>query len=175
MDTQAAAAGAASEPLDVVVRPVRDTDVEALARVHAQCWHETYDHLISEAAFARLSTRRVAELWSHWRNQGDGFRQYAAIEHGEIIGFAGSGPARDEDAPRERELYFIYLLAQYQGTGTGQKLFDAVLGDEPAYLWVAEDNPRAHRFYARNGFIADGAVQDQPFLGETIHEVRLVR
>ena len=38
-----------------------------------------------------------------------------------------------------------------------------------------EDNPRAHRFYARNGFTPDGARQTQPFLGEEITEVRLVR
>jgi len=43
------------------------------------------------------------------------------------------------------------------------------------YLWVAADSPRAHRFYARNGFTADGADQHVPFLGEEIHEVRLVR
>ena len=48
-------------------------------------------------------------------------------------------------------------------------------GDEPAYLWVAEDNPRAHRFYTRNGFALDGATHTEPFLGETLTEVRFVR
>jgi len=43
------------------------------------------------------------------------------------------------------------------------------------YLWVASDNPRAHRFYLRNGFVLDGAEQVVPFLGEEIHEVRFVR
>ncbi|WP_460947176.1 GNAT family N-acetyltransferase [Okibacterium endophyticum] len=160
---------------DVVVRPVRDTDTEALGRVHATCWHETYDHLISEATLAKLSPRRIAELWSHWVAQGEDYRLYAALEDSEIIGFAGSGPARDDDAPRDRELYFIYLLSRYHGTGTGQKLFDAALGADPAYLWVASDNPRAHGFYTRNGFTADGAEHIEPFLGEDLHEVRLVR
>ena len=45
---------------EVVVRPIRDSDVEALGRVHATCWHETYDHLISAAAFEHLSPRRMA-------------------------------------------------------------------------------------------------------------------
>lgn len=160
---------------EVVVRPVRDVDAEALGRVHATCWHETYDHLISEATLANLSPRRMAELWTHWMSQGEDFRQYAALVDGEIVGFSGSGPARDTEAPRERELYFIYMLEAYHGTGIGQKLFDAACGDEPAYLWVASDNPRAHGFYKRNGFTPDGADQTQPFLGEEIHEVRLVR
>lgn len=161
---------------DIVVRPVRDVDAEALGRVHATCWHETYDHLISAAALQSVSPRRLAELWTHWASQGPDYRMHAALVRGEIVGFVGSGPARDEDAPRERELYFIYLLDAWHGTGIGQRLFDAAVEDgEPLYLWVADDNPRAHRFYERNGFAADGASQTEPFLGETLTEVRFVR
>ncbi|MFG6402915.1 MULTISPECIES: GNAT family N-acetyltransferase [unclassified Microbacterium] len=163
-------------PTDIVVRPVRDVDAEALGRVHATCWHETYDHLISKAALERVSARRMAELWTHWASQGEDYRMRAALVDGDIVGFVGSGPARDADAPSVRELYFIYLLDAWHGTGIGQQLFDSAVGaDEPVYLWVAEDNPRAHRFYARNGFVLDGASQEEPFLGETLTEVRFVR
>jgi GNAT superfamily N-acetyltransferase len=161
---------------DIVVRPVRDVDAEALGRVHATCWHETYDHLISKAALEAVSPRRLAELWTHWAAQGPDFKMVAALAGGEIVGFAGSGPARDKDAPQFRELYFIYLLDSHHGSGIGQRLFDAVVeSDEPLYLWVAEDNPRAHRFYTRNGFTLDGATHTEPFLGETLTEVRFVR
>ncbi|WP_029144850.1 GNAT family N-acetyltransferase [Microbacterium luticocti] len=161
---------------DIVVRPVRDVDAEALGRVHATCWHETYDHLISKAALERISPKRLAELWTHWAVQGPEFRMSAALVDGEIVGFVGSGPARDKDAPRNRELYFIYLLAKYHGTGIGKQLFDAAVDEgEPLYLWVAEDNPRAHRFYERNGFALDGARHTEPFLGEQLTEVRFVR
>jgi GNAT superfamily N-acetyltransferase len=108
-------------------------------------------------------------------DRGEEYQQFAALVDGEIVGFVGSGPARDDNPPRDRELLFIYLLDAYHGTGIGQKLFDAAVGDDRVYLWVAKDNPRAHRFYQRNGFVADGAEQLQPFLGEEILEVRLVR
>lgn len=86
----------------------------------------------------------------------------------------GSRPRQGR--PAFRELYFIYLLDAYHSTGIGQKLFDAAVEkDEPLYLWVAEDNPRAHRFYTRNGFHLDGAAHTEPFLGETLTEVRFVR
>ena len=161
---------------DIVVRPVRDVDAEALGRVHAACWHETYDHLISKAALENVSPKRLAELWTHWVSQGPDFKMFAALVDGEIVGFVGSGPARDRDAPRPRELYFIYLLDAWHGTGIGQKLFDATVEkNQPLYLWVAEDNPRAHRFYPRNGFALDGASHTEPFLGETLTEVRFVR
>ncbi len=161
---------------DTVVRPVRDVDAEALGRVHATCWHETYDHLISQAALENVSPRRLAELWTHWAQQGEDFRMFAALVGGEIVGFVGSGPARDKDAPRVRELYFIYLRSEFHGTGIGQRLFDAAVDEgSEVYLWVAADNPRAHGFYARNGFVPDGATHTEPFLGETLTEVRFVR
>jgi GNAT superfamily N-acetyltransferase len=161
---------------DIVVRPVRDVDAEALGRVHATCWHETYDHLISTAALQSVSHRRMAELWTHWAAQGEGYRMFAALVDGRIVGFVGSGPSREDDAPRARELYFIYLLDAWHGTGIGQQLFDAAVEPgEELYLWVAEDNPRAHRFYARNGFALDGASHVEPFLGEELTEVRFVR
>ena len=160
---------------EVIVRPVRDVDAEALGRVHAQCWHETYDHLISKAALERVSPRRMAELWTHYSSLGDGRCLYAALVDGEIVGFSGSGPSRDPEVTDRSELYFTYVLHAFHGTGIGQQLFDAVLGEQPAFLGVAVDNPRAHRFYARNGFAPDGARQTQPFLGEVITEVRLVR
>ncbi|HET8928223.1 MAG TPA: GNAT family N-acetyltransferase [Microbacterium sp.] len=160
----------------VIVRPVRDVDAVALGEVHATCWHETYDHLVSRAALKNISPKRLADLWVNWAVQGPEFKMFAALVDGEIVGFVGSGPARDKDAPRFRELYFIYLLGAYHGTGIGQQLFDAAVDeDEPLYLWVADDNPRAHRFYARNGFSLDGATHTEPFLGETLTEVRFVR
>ena len=165
-----------SAQTDTVVRPVRDVDAEALGRVHAACWHETYDHLISKAALENVSPKRLAELWTHWAAQGPEFKMFAALADGEIVGFVGSGPARDRDAPRARELYFIYLLDAYHGTGIGQRLFDAAIEpDESVYLWVADDNPRAHGFYTRNGFTLDGATHTEPFLGETLTEVRFTR
>jgi GNAT superfamily N-acetyltransferase len=161
---------------DIVVRPVRDVDAEALGRVHATCWHETYDHLISTAALQSVSHKRMAELWTHWAAQGPEYIMRAALVDGDIVGFAGAGPARDADAPRARELYFIYLLDAWHGTGIGQQLFDACVEEgEELYLWVAEDNPRAHRFWVRNGFALDGASHEEPFLGETLTEVRFVR
>ena len=54
-----------SAQTDTVVRPVRDVDAEALGRVHAACWHETYDHLISKAALENVSPKRLAALCTH--------------------------------------------------------------------------------------------------------------
>lgn len=161
---------------EIFIRPVRNTDAESLGRVHVQCWHETYDHLISEAALQKLSPKRLADLWSQWASLGEEYRQAAALKDGEIIGFASSGPARDEGAPTERQIYTLYLLKEFHGTGTGQQLFDAITDSgEALYLWVAEDNPRARAFYKRNGLEPNGNAHTEPILGETVDEIMLVR
>jgi GNAT superfamily N-acetyltransferase len=161
---------------EVLVRPVRDVDAEALGRVHAQVWHETYDQLVSAAALESVSPRRLAELWTHYQTQGPEYRLAAALFDGEIIGFAGSGPARDADAPAEREFYFVYLLDNWHRRGVGRALFDAVVDeDESVYLWLPEQYPGARDFYEKRGFRLDGARRDEPFLGETVTEVRYVR
>jgi len=53
-------------------------------------------------------------------------------------------------------------------------LLDAALGDQPALLWVAEQNPRAIAFYQRNGFSFDGQVLDDP-TAPLITDLRMVR
>jgi ribosomal protein S18 acetylase RimI-like enzyme len=82
---------------------------------------------------------------------------------GVTVGFATSGKASGPDAEhgfppaRPLKLFTIYLLASAHGSGLGQQMLDAVLGDSPAQLWVLRGNERAISFYRRNGFIADGA------------------
>nr|NLI50430.1 GNAT family N-acetyltransferase [Propionibacterium sp.] len=54
-------------------------------------------------------------------------------------------------------LSHLYTVPGTHGTGLGQRLLDALLpGRRPAYLWVFLENPRAIRFYERNGFGLDG-------------------
>ncbi|KQY96781.1 histone acetyltransferase [Microbacterium sp. Root53] len=163
-------------PTDLLIRPIRDVDAEAMGRVHAKVWHETYDGLISSATLENVSPRRMAELWTHYTSQSDEIRHAAALVNGEIVGFAASGPARDQDAPAPREFYFVYLLDSWHRKGIGRALFDAVVDDgEPLYLWLAERYPGARDFYEKRGFRLDGARRDEPFLGETLTEVRYVR
>ena len=151
-------------------------DAEALGRVHATCWHETYDHLISKAALERVSPRRMAELWTHWAAQGPEYRMSAALVEGEIVGFVGSGPpaTRTPRAPASCTSSTCSTRSTARASARSCSTPPSTT-NEPLYLWVADDNPRAHRFYMRNGFTADGASHIEPFLGESLTEVRFVR
>jgi len=157
------------------VRAAVAEDAVALHAVHRDSWLETYSHLLEPAVIERRYAD--AERWrARWRDLIARGVVSVAERDGRVVGWAYALPAT-EDAPRDLELEGIYLLAEAHGSGLGQALLDAVLGDAPALLWVAEGNPRAEAFYRRNGFERDGAV-DQHRVGSdgtTLTAVRMVR
>ena len=65
-------------------------------------------------------------------------------------------PARDEDLGNLPELVMLYVLASHHGRGLGRRLFEAIAGARPCYLWVAKDNAHAIGFYKHCGFTLDG-------------------
>ena len=156
-----------------VVRPATRDDAAGIGACHLACWRETYGGLLSPAFFAALSLERFTANWQRLLAQPDDGTVVAEVG-GEVVGLARGGPSRDEPPVRPLELHTIYLRAAQHGTGSGQALLGAAIGSAPTSLWVAEANPRARRFYARNGFAPDGARQVLESW-EGLVEVRLVR
>jgi GNAT superfamily N-acetyltransferase len=156
----------------LLIRPARVSDAEAISAIRVQSWRETYVGLLS-AEF--LGTLDAEAQVPRWRDQIAGGRNILVAEvDGETRGFAIAGPAREANPPRDLELQVIYQLATEHGSGSGQALLDAAIGDRPAVLWVAEQNPRAQAFYRRNGFAADGTrkvVEEW----DNLVEIRMVR
>jgi GNAT superfamily N-acetyltransferase len=130
---------------------------DALARVHVDGWREAYGHLLPERFYGEEAFASRRTMWrSVLAHEGVAARLRIAWDtDSAVVGFALTGPSRDADLDC-RELYALYIRASHYGTGTGQALIDAALGRQPASLWVAEDNPRALRFYEKNGFARDG-------------------
>ena len=96
------------------------------------------------------------------------------------MGFANSGDSVGPDAEhgfpaaRPLTLFSIYLLTDLHGTGAGQALLDAAIGDSPAQLWLLRGNSRATAFYERNGFVFDGTEYTDP-TDPNLIELRMVR
>lgn len=159
-------------------------DAPALGRMHAQAWREAYGHLVPPD---RLGEDFEAKRIESWRALLDGSNgessgaQLALAERdGRVLGFAGFGPARDPQMPREHELWFVYLLSEAHGTGLAQRLVRAVDPEQlPAYLWVFCDNPRAMAFYRRISFEIYGDAVSMKTLtdrqGTKLREIRMVR
>jgi GNAT superfamily N-acetyltransferase len=171
--------------MSTVIRPAVIADAPGIARVHWDSHQTTY------VETGRVARERV-EAWtmviriSFWTANlaiandaypaPEGFRRmsiWVAEVGGEIVGWANTSSGSETDAPRDLQLEGLYVLDAHHGTGVGQGLLDAAIGDRPAYLWALADNPRAHAFYRRNLFVPDGAAQfDQLW---KVTEVRFVR
>ena len=147
----------------VELRTPGPADLDALGRCHLECWREAYGDLVDPARLAPFLVD-VEEFVGRWRRallSGAG-RVRVAEDGGELVGLASVRPAVG-DVPAH--LQSLYVRRAYWSTGLGQRLVDAVLGDEPATLEVFRDNARARRFYARNGFVPDGTQTEEPRLG----------
>jgi ribosomal protein S18 acetylase RimI-like enzyme len=160
------------------VRVPELSEAAEIADVHVVTWRETYTHLLPEGFFDEQYVEARRALWRRLlENPRDDWRVRVAERDGRIIGLATAGPStatEGQDPPRERQLYMLYVLAAEYGHGAGQALFDEVLGDEPAVLWVAKENPRAIAFYRRNGFEFDGVEEAYPGIPALV-DARMVR
>lgn len=145
-------------------------DASAYAETHVRALRETYAHIMPEE-FHRHYESRVDELTERHRNrlqqESDGTsegRSWVGLDSaGRIVGFAAVGPKRDVEWQRGvpsssigLELHNIYTLASAHGSGLGQRMLETAIGKRAAFLWILNDNPRAERFYRRNGFVPDG-------------------
>jgi GNAT superfamily N-acetyltransferase len=164
----------------VLVRPARPEDAAALAEVHVRTWQAAYEHVFGRE---RLATLDLEERRARWEArlaaaEPQFWPFVAEDETGRVVGFATTGASRDVVGEGEGELYAIYALPEAWGTGAGRALLAAVLGALrdagflTASLWVLEDNPRARRFYEREGWSLDGGRRKEDFLGVPITEVR---
>jgi len=162
----------------VLVRPARPEDAAAVAEVHVRTWRAAYEHVFGAE---RLATLDLAQRRARWQERlaapsPDWHVFVAEHDDGSVAGFAVAGESRDSSG--EGELYSIYVLPDAWGSGAGSGLIRAAieslrgLGFHTATLWVLEDNPRARRFYEREGWAADGGRRETEHLGVHTGEVR---
>ena len=159
----------------LIIRPARVQDVRQMARVHVQCWQETYrglmpDAVLDDPGFPAARERMWTDVLTSERYRQN--RVAVAERDDELAGIAMSGPPGDATAAWTRQLYVLYMYAAGHGTGAGRALLEAVIDPaEPAALWVADPSPRAQAFYRKHGFAADGTGRFE----DGVREIRMVR
>ena len=165
------------------VRPATADDAAGISRVHVDSWGGAYAGLMPADVIASRTFERRLAYWSGLLSSvpQPHTATWVLEEAGVVIGFASTGPCRDDDraGPTDAELYAIYLSPDHWGRGRGRVLAEAALRGLPTTassvsLWVLTGNARARAFYSGLGFVPDG-VQREEVLGVPIAEVRLVR
>lgn len=155
-------------------------DAAALARIHVRGWEVAYGHLLAgEQWFGQEAIRRRTAQWTRWLTPStggadDGTYRVGRDAEGAVTGLAASWPPRDPQPVAPRELSVLYIDEAWFGTGLGRALAEAILEGGPASVWVAEENPRARRFYEKLGFAPDGAARVEEQLGN-LRDVRMLR
>ena len=150
----------------MIVRPATRTDHAASALV----------------AYAQVAPPEPAGLERRTANWTTLFEEQVGSPHvaeadGEIVGILNFGPAREGDDVGE--LYVLYVHPDHWGSRAGQLLIEmahAGLGRDfdQAVLSVLADNPRARRFYERNGWELED-VRVEPHFGGAPTEIARYR
>lgn len=168
----------------ITVRIARLQDADDFGRVHTESWQAAYrglmpdDFLDNISAEERANGIRAAIERNPEPEEG---RRLVAELDGEVVGIALLWAERSGE-PDTGEVILLYLVPEAWGRGVGPALMGRCIdemrsiGYREAVLWVAEANPRARRFYEREGWVPDGGrkVEDLGGSGD-IAEVRYRR
>jgi GNAT superfamily N-acetyltransferase len=169
----------------VRIRPAEPSDALPIAEVHVRGWQWGYRDLLPADVLDSLSVERRQQGWVEILNSlPSGAAVFVAVEADQIVGFAGVGPSRDDDAPDATgELSSLYIEEELAGLGVGRALISAAIefaqdfGYRELRLWVLERNSRARRFYEAAGFRLDGTSKQEmhPVVPVLLDEVRYRR
>jgi GNAT superfamily N-acetyltransferase len=153
---------------DVSVRPARPEDAERVARVQLATWRTAYAELLPAEALD-VPEVQAAALWlgAVESPPSPQHRLLVAMERDELVGFAASGPASDEqvDPATTVELMTLLVEPRWGRRGHGSRLVAASVehwrgeGFTTAVAWAWERDPATRGFLTGAGWEPDGAVR----------------
>ncbi len=164
------------------VRRAVESDAGQIVSIQVRGWQWAYRGQVPDSYLDGMDNereKREARRRERLAIQ-DGEERTWVAERGErILGFAVTGPSRDEDASAAiAELFAIYVDPHTARQGIGNRLLAQAVddlrrrGNQGATLWVLAGNDRARRFYEHNGWTADGVTKVESRWDFDLHEVR---
>lgn len=148
---------------NITIEKLTPNDVAALQEIGRKTFAETFADSNSKENMSKYLEEgfSVDKLTGELSESASQF--YFAVLDKAIIGYLklNSGNSQTEMLDkRALEIERIYVLADYHGKKVGQLLYDKAMQVatelNAAYVWLGvwEKNPRAIRFYEKNGFVA---------------------
>lgn len=150
----------------LTVRRANPTDATGITIVNVYVWKTAYAGLVPDALIdGRIQKlRERAEITRQTIVKDDNF--FVAEEDGAVVGFCMYGPARSEAHAGAGEIYALYVLDGYHGTGVGRRLFEAGaqalvgMGFDRMIINCLKGNP-ALGFYQKMGGVVLGERTDE--------------
>ncbi len=157
----------------IVIKPMETEDeIKGKGYVHWKAWHEAYPGLVDQSYLDKMTLEKCVDAAARRFTNST----LVAKDGGRVIGFAVFGDCRDNDLHDAGEVYAIYVLAEYYGSGAGRELMRASLQrliQPRVAVWVLKGNERAIRFYQKCGFRFDGH-ENTLDLGSPAVELRMI-
>lgn len=145
------------------IRKVKKDEVEQLQKIGRQTFSETFSSGNNEEDMIKYLDEGFSseKLKAELNDKESEF--YFALLDNEVIGYLkiNFGQAQTElKEDSTLEIERIYVLNKFHGKKVGQQLYEKAIKiarqKSVDYVWLGvwEKNPRAIRFYEKNGFIA---------------------
>ena len=147
------------------LRRATPVDAALLSALAAQTFTEAFGHLYPEQDLRDFIDQSYSVERQRIILSTPGYAVWLLEHDGVAVGHAAAGPCglpHPDVQPGDGELKRLYVLADFQGTGWGGRLFDQamawLLAAGPRTLWIGvwSENLGAQRFYARHGFVKVG-------------------
>jgi RimJ/RimL family protein N-acetyltransferase len=150
---------------EVSVRPARPEDAERVAAVQLTTWRTAYADFLPEDALA-VAPEHAAALWLRAIElpPSPTHRVLVAMERDELVGFAASGPAEDDDIDAV-EVGTLLVEPRWGRRGHGSRLLAATVdhwredGATTAVSWVWERDAASRAFLTGAGWEVDGTAR----------------
>ena len=163
------------------LRPALPSDARDVAAVHVRSWQSAYRGLLPDEYLDGLDPADRAAAYTFGVPDPGGYHTIVAVDGGNILGFATTAPADDDDLPGWGVLAALYVDPPHWNSGAGRALVAAARealierGFHDALLWVLVGNERAERFYRIDGWTPDGARKTDEVWGVSVDESRYRR
>lgn len=147
---------------NIMILGVTLNDIEQLQTIGRETFSETFSSSNTKEDMAKYlaDSFSIEKLTEELNNEHSEF--YFAIIDDKVVGYLklnfGSSQSEIQDSI-SLEIERIYVLQEYHGKKVGQVLYEKsmqVAEDKKMdYVWLGvwEENPRAIRFYQKNGFV----------------------
>ncbi len=143
------------------IRQVTMLDLAALQAIGRKTFSETFAGSNSAENMAAYLAEGFSEKKLTEELKSEGAQFFFALHESDIIGYLkinfGNAQTEPQD-PNALEIERIYVLQKYHGKQVGALLYEHALAIAKArkapYIWLGvwEKNPRAIRFYQKQGF-----------------------
>ena len=147
----------------MVIRKATIKDVEKLKEIGKHTFAETFSSYNSPENMTAYLEKGFSTEKLKTELTDNNAEFYVAELDGKVIGYlkVNVGESQTElKLENALEIERIYVLKEFHGKKVGQILYDKALqlaiekNVENVWLGVWEENPRAIRFYEKNGFVA---------------------